>query len=212
MAKPDKKAAKLEAKAAKLEAKAAKKAGKSEAEAIFTQKGALESKRQESSKDEKPVYIQCPRCELNYILKKDKLCTVCKAEVGLIDASILIPEEEETERLCPVCNTNYLGEDESVCFLCQKEREKKPVEDEEEWEDFEPEPEEEELVPEEGLGIRPEDMGFDEEEGAEEEEEEEDYSAQYAEPDDFEYEVNEDDFLDRPEDEDDDDDDDDFGE
>lgn len=29
----------------------------------------------------KPVYIRCPRCELNYIQKKDKYCSVCKAEM-----------------------------------------------------------------------------------------------------------------------------------
>ena len=29
----------------------------------------------------KNVYIKCPRCELNFILKKDKLCPVCKQEM-----------------------------------------------------------------------------------------------------------------------------------
>lgn len=71
--------------------------------------------------EKRPVYIICPRCELNYITKKDKLCTVCKAEMGLLDKTILIPDEEETEKICPICKVNVLGEDEEICFVCQKE-------------------------------------------------------------------------------------------
>lgn len=69
----------------------------------------------------------CPRCELNYIRAKEKYCTVCKAELGMIDSAILLPDDEEAglERLCPVCHVNYIGEDEEVCFLCQKEREER---------------------------------------------------------------------------------------
>ena len=29
----------------------------------------------------KVQYIKCPRCELNYIVKKDKFCEVCKQEM-----------------------------------------------------------------------------------------------------------------------------------
>ncbi|MCL2061352.1 MAG: hypothetical protein FWH03_01835 [Firmicutes bacterium] len=164
--------------------------------------------KSEVKKEEKPVYMMCPRCELNYIAKKDKLCKVCKAEVGLIDASILIPAEEEVEKLCPVCSVNYIGEDETICFLCQKEREKKSVV-EDEWEELEQEPEVEEEPEEELDMIVPEGV-LDEEE---EEEEEEDFSEQYKEPDDFVYDdIDENDFLrededfDEDEDEDDDDD------
>ena len=49
-------------------------------------------------------YILCPRCELNYIEESEEYCTVCKAEMGLIDPGILIPEEEveSSEKLCPI--------------------------------------------------------------------------------------------------------------
>lgn len=199
-----KKAAKLEAKTAKLEAKAAKSEAKKAPGGLFKKAVKPAKPEAEAKQAERLEYVVCPRCELNYIAPKDKLCKVCKAEIGLIDASILIPEEEETERLCPICNVNYIGEDEMVCFLCLKERDKKTGDEEEEWVEFEIEPDDEDLQPEEDLGIRPEDMGFDEDED-EEGEEEVDYSDQYKEPDDFEYEVDEDDFLDRPEDEDDED-------
>ena len=71
--------------------------------------------------EKKQAYILCPRCELNYIVSKDKYCTVCKAEMGLLDPSILLPDDEEAgfEKLCPVCQVNYIGEDEEICFLCQ---------------------------------------------------------------------------------------------
>ena len=33
-------------------------------------------------------YIKCPRCELNYIVKKDKFCEVCKQEMKAGSLSI----------------------------------------------------------------------------------------------------------------------------
>ena len=39
----------------------------------------------------KPVYIRCPRCELNYIEKKDKLCSVCKAELSAKKDELIHP-------------------------------------------------------------------------------------------------------------------------
>lgn len=90
--------------------------------------------------DKKPAYILCPRCELNYIKSKDRYCTVCKAEMGLVDPSILLPDEEEVglEKLCPVCQVNYIGEDEEICFLCQKEREEREAADKaSEWDELE---------------------------------------------------------------------------
>ena len=66
----------------------------------------------------KPVYIRCPRCELNYILKKDKLCSVCKAELTSKDDYI----DELDLELCPVCKTNYIQSDEVMCASCLKER------------------------------------------------------------------------------------------
>lgn len=77
-------------------------------------------------------YVLCPRCELNYIEEGEEYCTVCKAELGLIDSSILIPEEDvdSAEKLCPICKVNYIAEDEDVCFMCAKEREKSKTEEE----------------------------------------------------------------------------------
>ena len=88
--------------------------------------------------EKKQPYVLCPRCELNYIKAKEKYCTVCKAEMGLVDPGILLPDEEEAglEKLCPVCQVNYIGEDEEICFLCQKEREdREAAHKKDEWED-----------------------------------------------------------------------------
>ena len=70
----------------------------------------------------KETYVRCPRCELNYILKKDKYCEVCKQELKLTKAKE--PEEfEEDLELCPICKINYLQEDEVMCPSCAKEKE-----------------------------------------------------------------------------------------
>lgn len=87
-------------------------------------------KNNKSTKDkstkpsDKPMYIMCPRCEINYIISSDEYCTVCKADMGLVDRSILLPDPEEIgeEKLCPNCNVTYLAEDEEICFLCAKEQ------------------------------------------------------------------------------------------
>ncbi|MDE6401017.1 MAG: hypothetical protein K2L54_00210, partial [Clostridiales bacterium] len=112
-------------------------------------------KSEKTVKDERPVYILCPRCEINYIDKRDKYCAVCKAEMGIGDPSILLPDEEEEQgdRLCPVCHVNLLGEDEEICFECKKEREEKekesqelsdsPEDDNNSWEPFADDEEEE---------------------------------------------------------------------
>lgn len=72
----------------------------------------------------KPVqYIKCPRCELNYILKKDKYCDVCKAEMkaGCLEESD-IDELDEGLELCPICKVNYIQEGETMCASCQEEQ------------------------------------------------------------------------------------------
>ena len=38
------------------------------------------------AKTSKNVYIRCPRCELNYIKKKDQYCDICKREMKLIES------------------------------------------------------------------------------------------------------------------------------
>ena len=57
----------------------------------------------------KVQYIKCPRCELNYIIKKDKYCDVCKSEMkaGILEESDF-DELEEGLELCPVCKVNYI--------------------------------------------------------------------------------------------------------
>lgn len=155
-------------------------------------------------KDEKkPIYVLCPRCELNYIGKKDKYCTICKAELGLVDPSILIPDEEEAgiEKLCPVCQVNYIAEDEEICFLCQKEREDKDGGNEEDWEN----------------SVTPDDSVVDDEIEItlvgefDEEDEQLEESIKDKEPDDFNFDVDPDDFIqDEEEEEEDEDEDEDF--
>lgn len=67
------------------------------------------------------TYIRCPRCELNYILKKDKFCNVCKQEMKALGT--LGAEDNMDMELCPICKVNYINPDEGICFACAKERE-----------------------------------------------------------------------------------------
>lgn len=156
--------------------------------------------------NEKPKYILCPRCELNYIKSDEELCDVCKVELGLLEKNFLIQEdelEEESGKLCPVCHTNYIGEDEEVCFMCRKEREAKEHAEETSEDDWNYVEEEEELPPEE-MEISLELTA----ESEQEEEEDEVYDENaYKEVDDFNYDVDPSDFEDYDEEEDDDDDD-----
>lgn len=81
----------------------------------------------------KAVYIRCPRCELNYIQKKDKFCPVCKAEM---QAKRDYVDDIDLE-LCPICKTNYIQPDEIMCANCLKEH--RPDEDAEladDWDEY----------------------------------------------------------------------------
>ena len=76
-----------------------------------------------NKKGEVAEYIRCPRCELNFIRKKDKLCSVCKREMetayqhkGEDDLDLGIDFE-----VCPVCKTNFIREDEDMCASCVRE-------------------------------------------------------------------------------------------
>ena len=64
----------------------------------------------------KQTYIRCPRCELNYILSKDKFCNVCKAEMKA-QGTLGIDEENDLE-LCPICKVNYISSNEDMCQQC----------------------------------------------------------------------------------------------
>ena len=80
----------------------------------------------------KPVYIRCPRCELNYIQKKDKYCSVCKAEM---EAKRDYVDDIDLE-LCPICKTNYIQPDEIMCASCLKEHQNEDGEISTDWEDY----------------------------------------------------------------------------
>lgn len=86
---------------------------------------------------EQVKYIKCPRCELNYILKKDKFCDVCKSEMkaGILEENDF-EEFEEGLELCPVCKVNYIGEDERMCTTCLEEQLSTNKEDEPDWRGF----------------------------------------------------------------------------
>lgn len=74
----------------------------------------------------KQEYVKCPRCELNWILKGQELCDVCKAELNY-DGSHIEEEDEDIEEfledeeseLCPVCKVNYIDGKESMCESCR---------------------------------------------------------------------------------------------
>ena len=87
--------------------------------------------------DKKPVYIRCPRCELNYCLKKDKYCSVCKSEMNGNKDIILNDLDLE---LCPICKINYIQPDEIMCTTCIKEKKNSSEEEdfdiEQEWDDY----------------------------------------------------------------------------
>lgn len=90
-------------------------------------------------KNNTPQYIKCPRCELNYILKKDKFCDVCKSEMkaGILDESDFDEfDVAEGMRLCPVCKVNYISDDENMCVSCQEEQGSMVKDDEPDWRGF----------------------------------------------------------------------------
>lgn len=72
--------------------------------------------------ENKVEYIRCPRCELNYINKKDKLCKVCEAELASKGNREVTDEEAKEMNLCPICKKNYLIDDEEICSECAIEK------------------------------------------------------------------------------------------
>ena len=70
------------------------------------------------AKATKPVWILCPRCELNYIKKADQYCNVCKKELKLIKTS---DDDIGDLELCPICKINFVQNDEEVCDSCKQE-------------------------------------------------------------------------------------------
>jgi len=85
-------------------------------------------------------YIKCPRCELNYIQKKDKYCDVCKSEMkaGILKESDIDELEmyEEGMEVCPICKVNYINPGERMCTTCQEEQVGNMKDDEPDWRGF----------------------------------------------------------------------------
>lgn len=90
----------------------------------------------------KPVYIRCPRCEINFIQKKDKYCSVCKAEM---EAKKDYVDDLDLE-LCPICKINYIQPDEIMCASCLKEHPNEDGELSSDWDDYMVRDDEEDIV------------------------------------------------------------------
>ena len=60
--------------------------------------------------------IKCPRCELNYMLDTDKICSVCQREVRGES------EQYEMIELCSECGENPVVPGQELCSYCLKER------------------------------------------------------------------------------------------
>lgn len=86
----------------------------------------------------KQTYIRCPRCELNFILKKDKFCNVCKKEMKALGS--MGSDEDLDLELCPICKVNYISPNEDMCVVCAKERALSEEDDEKDvttnWESY----------------------------------------------------------------------------
>lgn len=76
----------------------------------------------------KVEYKRCPRCELNFIKKNEKLCSVCQAELSNKDEYI-----DDDLELCPICKTNYIQPDEIMCSSCLKEHQTEDGEVNTDW-------------------------------------------------------------------------------
>ena len=64
------------------------------------------------------VYIKCPKCDLNYLTKKEKICATCKQKMKAISTNLLDSSKVAELGLCPICKVNYITEDETVCSTC----------------------------------------------------------------------------------------------
>lgn len=103
--------------------------------------------------DKKIQYIRCPRCELNFIPKKEKLCSVCQAELSANKEDLI---DELDLELCPICKTNYIQSDEIMCSNCLKERgltgEEEDFSDNTEWNSYVNQEEDDFIMPNEDTG------------------------------------------------------------
>lgn len=68
--------------------------------------------------------VKCPRCELNYMLDTDKMCSVCRKEVRGES------EQYETVELCSECGENPVVPGQELCAYCLKELTRRNEEEE----------------------------------------------------------------------------------
>ena len=59
--------------------------------------------------------IKCPRCELNYMLDTDRICSVCQRDVRGES------EQYEMIELCSECGENPVVPGQELCAYCLKE-------------------------------------------------------------------------------------------
>lgn len=59
--------------------------------------------------------IKCPRCELNYMLDTEKICSVCRREVRGES------EQFDMAELCSECGENPVVPGQDLCAYCLKE-------------------------------------------------------------------------------------------
>lgn len=112
------------------------------------------------------AYKKCPRCSLNYIQDIELLCKICLEEVG--KAIRANGEDEEEYDFCPECGENIIKAGEEMCYQCLMERMRDEVDEEsrkkDEWEDFLPKEEEEDLFGDEDEELKDlEEIDLDEE-------------------------------------------------
>lgn len=67
------------------------------------------------------AYIKCPKCDLNYCTKKEKICASCKQKMKAISSNLLDAGNVAELGLCPICKINYITDDETVCSTCYAE-------------------------------------------------------------------------------------------
>lgn len=96
----------------------------------------------------KEEYIICHRCELNFILKKDQFCQICKAEMNG-ESSF----DDLDLEVCPICKANFIRADEIMCTACGKEHmisnlNKKGDYSDEEWQAYLADDDKEDLIDE----------------------------------------------------------------
>ena len=59
--------------------------------------------------------VKCPRCELNYMLDTEKICSVCRREVRGES------EQFDLVELCSECGENPVVPGQELCAYCLKE-------------------------------------------------------------------------------------------